>query len=91
MKEEELWIGGGLSVSMTSTDYKDPAKVVKRYRKSIILRPYKALNGQNGSCRTIKSQYYKNSIDNFVVQGSFGATGVIRRIEKGNKDTRCDR
>ena len=33
-KEEELWIGGGLSVSMTSTDYKDAPKAVKKYRES---------------------------------------------------------
>lgn len=31
----------------------------------------------NGTCRTLKNQYYKNSISNFESIGSFGATGVI--------------
>lgn len=31
----------------------------------------------DGTCRTIKSQYFKNSIQNFESQGSYGATGVV--------------
>ena len=31
----------------------------------------------DGSCRTIKAQYAKNSTANFVRQGTFGATGVM--------------
>ena len=38
----------------------------------------------NGNCRTIKNQYFKNSIANFLSTGSFGATGVIRKIEEVN-------
>lgn len=45
----------------------------------------KALNPMpNGLCRTIKNQYWKNSIDNFGRGGSYGATGVIRKFEKTN-------
>lgn len=80
---------GGAAVSMTSTDYKDPAKVIKIYRSSYFLRSYKSLNSYNGVCRTIKSQYWKNSIDNFTCDGTFGATGVIRKIET-NRNNRAD-
>ena len=31
----------------------------------------------DGSCRTIKSQYYKNSLGNFIRGGGYGATAVI--------------
>lgn len=30
-----------------------------------------------GLCRTLKAQYHKNSLINFLHKGSFGATGVI--------------
>lgn len=33
----------------------------------------------NGTCRTIKNQYFKNSISNFMSTGTFGATGVIEK------------
>ena len=36
----------------------------------------------DGTCRTIKSQYYKNSQANFLLQTSRGATGVAH-VEKG--------
>ena len=36
----------------------------------------------DGTCRTIKYQYFKNSVGNFLSHGSFGATGVIRKIER---------
>ncbi len=43
----------------------------------------KALNpDRGGTCRTIKNQYQKNSVANFRSQGSFGATGVIRKCVK---------
>ena len=32
---------------------------------------------KDGSCRTIKSQYAKNSVQNFESQSTFGATGVF--------------
>lgn len=31
----------------------------------------------NGMCRTIKAQYYRNSLNNFLRGGGYGATGVI--------------
>lgn len=59
--------------SLSATDWKDPPKTVKNI---------KAINPMpDGSCRTLKSQYHKNSIGNFESQGSFGATGVLRRKE----------
>ena len=39
----------------------------------------------NGTCRTIKNQYYKNSISNFESTGTFGATGVIERRGRINE------
>ena len=40
------------------------------------MNPYK-----NGTARTIKSQYHKTSVANFVSETTFGATGVIRKYE----------
>lgn len=34
----------------------------------------------DGSCRTVKSQYYKNSLGNFIRGGGYGATAVIEII-----------
>lgn len=34
----------------------------------------------DGVCRTIKNQYYKTSLANFMSQGSFGGTGVVTYI-----------
>lgn len=34
----------------------------------------------DGTCRTIKSQYYKNSLGNFIRGGGYGATAVIEII-----------
>ena len=57
-----------------------------------IVKPYKALNPYKGGiCRTIKSQYWKNGIDNFTCQGSYGATGVIRKIEKRDSNSWSNR
>lgn len=40
----------------------------------------------NGTCRTIKNQYFKNSISNFENSGTFGATGVIEVVGKNARD-----
>lgn len=45
----------------------------------------------DGTCRTIKSQYEKNSIGNFVNQSSFGATGMIVAMRGRNPDNPSDR
>ena len=43
----------------------------------------------DGSCRTIKSQYYKNSLGNFIRGGGYAATGVIEIVyESCNKSTK---
>lgn len=45
----------------------------------------KALNAYpNGTARTIKAQYCKNSAANFVLETSYGATGVLRRCKNIN-------
>ena len=31
---------------------------------------------EDGTCRTIKAQYYKNGFANFIRGGGYGATGV---------------
>lgn len=51
-------------------------------KPQIIFRGWWALNpDKNNTCRTLKLQYQKNSISNFMSKGSFGATGVIRKYE----------
>ena len=46
----------------------------------------------DGSCRTLKSQYYKNSLGNFIRGGGYGATAVIeivyedRQTDSGRDD-----
>ena len=45
----------------------------------------------NGTCRTIKSQYQKNSVDNFIRGGSYGATCVIRKIKYETKENNSSR
>lgn len=45
----------------------------------------------DGTCRTIKSQYQKNGIDNFENQSSYGATGVIVAMRGRNPDNPSDR
>ena len=50
------------------------------------------LNPMNdGTCRTIKNQYYKNGIDNLGRQGTFGASGVVEIWSKDDKQNQCDR
>ena len=51
----------------------------------------KVLNDEDGLCRTLKSQYQKNSVANFVRGGTFGATGVIRKIENASRNHRQQR
>lgn len=36
---------------------------------------------EDGTARTIKNQYFKNSTENFLSHGTFGATGVIEIYE----------
>lgn len=45
----------------------------------------------DGTCRTIKGQYYKNGIQNFENQSSYGATGVIVAMRGRNPDNPSDR
>lgn len=44
----------------------------------------------DGTCRTIKSQYFKNSIQNFENQSSYGATGIIVATRGRNSDNPSD-
>ncbi len=68
----------GISASLTATQYKDPPKIiVKAKQNQYVLNPM-----PDGTCRTLKNQYYKNSISNFESTGSFGATGVIDKWQK---------
>ena len=49
-------------------------------RQAIPLNPM-----SDETCRTIKNQYAKNSVDNFESQGTFGASGVLY-IRQATKD-----
>lgn len=45
---------------------------------------YKPLNTyKDGTCRTIKATYQKQSLANFIRKGSMGATGVIEYDNNG--------
>ncbi len=44
------------------------------YRRGYIVDPD---DKDNDICRTIKAQYWKNSISNIFHKGTFGCTGVI--------------
>lgn len=59
----------GICSALSATYYKQPKQIAV-----VVVEP---LNDQDGLCWTIKSQYYKNSMANFVRQGSMGATGVL--------------
>ena len=42
----------------------------------------------DGTCRTIKAQYYKNSLSNFIRGGGYGATAVFEYEEKDDHKNR---
>ena len=42
---------------------------------------------KDGTCRTIKSQYAKNSVQNFESQSTFGATGVAQQTTDNRQQT----
>ena len=48
-----------------------PRKPTEDNRMNIPFNPM-----PDGTCRTIKEQYHKNSMANFVRSGAFAATGV---------------
>ena len=56
----------------------------KTFRGGYALNPYK-----DGTVRTIKYQYQKNGISNFLAKDSFGATGVIRKRKVAKDGTGC--
>ncbi len=67
----------GIIGALSATDYKDPPKVCVYEIKDRTCKSY-ALNPMpDGTCRTIKNQYYKNSVSNFRSGGTFGASGVL--------------
>lgn len=45
----------------------------------------------DGTCRTIKAQYYKNSLGNFIRGGGYGATGVIEIMYEDDLQRSDDR
>lgn len=55
---------------------------MKWLRSSLTMKiePYNPM--PNGTCRTIKTNYYKQSLANFIRKGAFGATAVIEYEEE---------
>lgn len=44
----------------------------------------------DGTCRTLKAQYYKNGFINFILEDGHGATGVLEYCLCGDiKDDPC--
>ncbi len=70
---------GGVCSALTATQYKDPHKIVVKAKEKT---QYPLNTMPDGTCRTIKNQYYKNSVSNFLSTGTFGATGVIEKCER---------
>jgi hypothetical protein len=57
-------------------------------KNSTITREVYALNAMpDGTCRTLKNQYFKTSPANFLRTGSMGASGVIEKW-KNEQNTR---
>jgi len=58
-------------------------------KDNLVLEQYGEIESLNpekdGTCRTIKAQYYKNSTANFIRQDSLGATGVVK-IKQATKE-----
>lgn len=87
----------GICTSLSATDYKQPKQIIckldnqeptLRILQDTKQRIVEPLNDQEGLCRTLKSQYQKNSLANFTRQGSMGATAVIEytlRIPQATK------
>jgi hypothetical protein len=66
----------GICMSIPASYSRHPFKVLieERCTKKEVL----PLNPMpDGTCRTLKYQYQKNGIANFIREGSFAATGVI--------------
>ena len=55
--------------------------------ENLKINKYAPFNAEkDGTCRTIKSQYYKNSQANFIKQGDQGATCVIVNTSNNDKE-----
>ena len=52
--------------------------VLLRYKNFIVVNPDKDIR----LCRTLKTQYYKNSIANIFHKGTFGCSGVIQIVRE---------
>lgn len=40
----------------------------------------------DGTCRTLKAQYYKNGFINFILEDGHGATGVLEYCRVGDSE-----
>jgi len=52
--------------------------VLLKYKNFIVVNPDK----DTRLCRTLKTQYYKNSIANIFHKGTFGCSGVIQIVRE---------
>ena len=64
--------------ALQARDYKG----LKNFDANIVLE---VNSMEDGTCRTIKSQYYKNSISNFERDGTFGASAAVQ-IKQATKE-----
>lgn len=58
---------------------KDRSISVRRSENNGVIEAFNSM--PDGTCRTLKSQYYKTSGANFERTGSMGASGVIERLK----------
>lgn len=73
-------LGGG--------EYEWPEKQELKLRLKDVLESGEVFNATvEGLCRTIKAQYFKNSLANFMKQGDWGATGVLMQVGNIYPDT----
>lgn len=73
----------GICMSIPASYSRHPFKILTEERCAN--REVLPLNPMpDGTCRTLKYQYQKNGIANFIRQGSFAATGVIEIEYEGD-------
>lgn len=58
-----------------------PWNTIERCQRNMVIEPINVTS--DGKAHTIKAQYYKNGIANFITNGGFGATAVATPIKVG--------
>ena len=79
---ENLTSGDKSYCLTASYDGACPWNTIERSQRTMVAEPVNTV--VNGKSHTLKAQYYKNGIANFVTNGGFGATAVAEPIRVGD-------